>query len=218
MRKIQLALLTASLAAAACAAPPDGQPPIESKTAKAVIAPPGAGFIEKVHYDGTGCPARSFTNNVSEDKQAVTSVFSAFSAEISAAAAPEDATSNCLITMEVNVPAGFQYSLESVHHRGYLSLEAAGMTASRQSLYMISGSPVHLTPPARFTGPFNDNFEHGDVESTENAPAVWSPCGGGQVLWIATQTQLHNGGRSSRQGLMVIDSIDTELEWKACPQ
>jgi hypothetical protein len=79
---------------------------------------------------------------------------------------------------------------------------------------MISGSPVHVTPPVRYQGPISDNVQHADVGP--EAPGVWSPCGGGQALWIAAQTQVSNGGRESREGQLTIDSIDTELQWRRC--
>ena len=89
------------------------------------------------------------------------------------------------------------------------------MTASRQSLYVISGSPVHVTPPARWKGEASDDYNQADVGP--GRPGVWSPCGGGQLLYVATQTEVNNGGRGSRGGLLTVDTIDTELQWKTCP-
>jgi hypothetical protein len=208
MRKTSLALLTALLSAGCMAAPAS---PTEQNTAKAAAPPPGAGFIEKVDYTGTGCEG-SATTGISPDKQAVTSIFSDFVASSGPGAAPELATRNCLIMMDVKVPSGWQYSLESVDYRGFAGLER-DVTASRQSLYVISGSSVHVTPVARFKGEINDDYTHGDVGP--DAPGRWSPCGGGQVLWIATQTAVNTGGRE-RSGQLAVDTIDTELQWRRC--
>lgn len=211
MRKIPLALLTALLATA-CTAPPDDQSP-EQKVAKAAAAAPaGAGSIEGVTYTGTGCEG-SATTSLSPDKQVATSLFSAFVASVGPGSPPEAATRNCLVMMQINVPSGWSYSLESVDYRGFTALERE-VTASRQALYMISGSPVHVTPPARFTGEIEDNYNHSDVGP--DAPGVWSPCGGGQVLWIATQTEVKTGGRQGRAGQLTVDSMDTELQWRRC--
>lgn len=213
MRTISLALLSALLAAA-CTAAPDAVSLAEERLARAAAAAPaGAGFIESVEYTGTGCPEKSATLAFSPDKQVVTSIFSAFIAVGGGGSDPAAATRHCLLMMQVNVPPGWSYSLESVDHRGFAGLQS-DVTASRQSLYMISGSPVHVTPPATFKGAADADFTHGDVGPT--APAVWSPCGGGQLLWIATQTGVKNGSRS-RGGQIALDTIDTELQWRRCP-
>jgi len=212
MPKIPLALLTALLATA-CTAVPDDQSITERQVAEAVAAPEGAGFIDKVEYAGTGCPPGSTTSGISPDKQAVTSIFSAFIADKGGASNPEAAKRHCLVMMEINVPAGWSYSLESVDYRGFAGLQGE-VTATRRSLYLISGSPVHVTKPATLKGVLDDNFTHPDVGPT--APGVWSPCGGGQVLWVATQIEVNNSARPSRTGLLALDTVDTELQWRRC--
>jgi hypothetical protein len=214
MRKSALALSIALLATA-CTAAPEAHAPIESQAAKAVApAPEGAGSIESVEYVGTGCPAGSTTTGLSPDKQVATSIFSSFVASAGPGTPPGDASKNCLMTLQINVPEGWQYSLESVHHRGFAGLER-NVTASRQSLYIISGNPAQVTPPAQFQGETTDDYTHEDV-GPDNG--VWSPCGGGQVLYAATQIEVDNRGRSGRGGQLTVDTIDTELQWKTCPK
>ena len=213
MRKISIALVTALLATA-CAAAPEDQTGTEQTTRKATApAPEGAGSIESVSYTGTACNATSTSTSISPDKQAVTSIFSDFIAAAGAGTPPAQAKRNCIVMMDVKVPAGWQYSLESIDYRGFAGLDR-DVTASRQSLYVISGSPVHVTPQARFKGEISDNYEHNDV--SPDAPGVWSPCGGGQTLWIATQTEVNNGNRAARGGQLAVDSLDTELQWRRC--
>ena len=43
-----------------------------------------------------------------------------------------------------------------------VSLEAR-VTASRRSVYLISGSPILATPTARFKGPTDDDYTQEDV-------------------------------------------------------
>jgi hypothetical protein len=213
MRKISIALVSALLASA-CAAAPEDRTATEQTTSKATVpAPPGSGTIESVSYEGTGCESGTTTTAISEDGQAVTSIFSAFVAAAGGATPAAQAKLNCITMMQVKVPAGWQYSLESIDYRGFAGL-GAEVSASRQSLYVISGSPVHVTPLARIKGEFSDNYEHNDV--SPEAPGVWSPCGGGQMLWIATQVEVNNGNRAAREGQMTVDSLDTELQWRRC--
>jgi hypothetical protein len=205
MRDMAMALLTA-LFATACTAGADAQS-LQQRAATTAV-PDGAGFIESVDYAGTGCEAAGVASGISPDKQVVTSIFSAF---VAATGGPT-AKLNCLVMMQINVPPGWSYSLESVDYRGFAGLESE-VTASRQSLYMISGSPVHVTPRARWKGVMKD-YTQGDVGPS--APGVWSPCGGGQLLWIATQIEVSNGARPSGSGQLTVDTIDTELQWRRC--
>jgi hypothetical protein len=76
---------------------------------------------------------------------------------------------------------------------------------------VISGSPVHATPAVRFKGAIDDGYNQADVGP--DAPGAWAPCGGGQVLWVAAQTEV--AGKSGT-GVLGIDSIDTELQWRRC--
>lgn len=204
-----LALLIAPLLA--CVAPPDDAS--LSRQAAQAAALEETGFIENVTYAGTGCPEKSASSGLSPDKQVVTSIFSAFVAQKGPVAPPAEATRNCLVMLDINVPAGWQYSLESVHYRGFAGLEA-DVTATRRSLYMISGSKLHVTAPASFKGATDKDYTHEDVGPTK--PGVWSPCGGGQALWVATQIEVSNSARPSRSGQLTVDTIDTELQWRRC--
>ena len=211
--------LSIALLATACTAAPEAQAPVEPQAAKAAAtetagpAPDGAGSIESIDYHGNGCPAGSTSTGVSPDKQAATSIFSSFVAVAGPGTAPGDESRDCLMIVHVDVPAGWQYSLESVHHRGFAGLDR-NVDGSRQSLYLISGSPAHVTPPGRWQGEVSDDYTDEDV-GPDNG--VWSPCGGGQLLYIATQLEVDNHGRAARGGQLTVDTIDTELQWKTCP-
>jgi hypothetical protein len=207
MHKTSLALAAALFAA--CTAAPD--PSTERQVAKAA-QPPGAGGIESIKYVGTGCEVGT-TTDISEDKQAVTSIYSQFVADAGSGADPANVTKNCLIMMQIDVPAGWQYSIETAVDRGFVGIER-DVTATRQSLYMISGIPAYVVPTARFKGEMSDGYEMIDVSAEK--PWSWSPCGGGQALWIATQVEVKNANRQ-RGGLITVDSSDAELQWRRCP-
>jgi hypothetical protein len=214
MRKTRLIsiLLMALVPVAACTPASDGPSGSERVLNRATAAPADAGFIESVEYFGTGCEGTA-ASAFSPDNQVVTSSFSTFVASTEPGADPAAAARNCLIMMKINVPAGWSYSLESVDYRGFVSLRD-GVTASRRSLYLISGSPIHVTPTTRFNGEIIDDYATADV--SPEAPRQWSPCGGGQALWVATQTEVDNHGDTTADGQLTVDSIDTELQWRRC--
>jgi hypothetical protein len=213
MSKTPLVLLiAAALVPAACAQAPGDAGPAERAQGRATAAAPGeGGFIESVEYRGTGCGGNSATTALSPDNQVATSTFSDFLASSGAGISPADASRNCLLMLKINVPGGWSYSLESVDIRGFADLPS-GVTATRKSVYVISGSPIHSTPTARFKGQISNDYNDADVSPEK--PGEWSPCGGGQLLWIATQTEI--GGHGKDAAVLSIDSIDTELQWRRC--
>jgi Domain of unknown function (DUF4360) len=206
MRKTPLAVLTALLFASACGGEVD-ESSMDPDVAESAATAAGPGFIVNASYVGTGCPKGSTTTGLSLDKQAATSIFSGFIT--SPTPSGEKVSRNCLTTMKINVPRGWSYALESVDVRGFADLPK-GVTASRQSVYVITGSPVLAPPVSRVRGAISDDYNQADVGPA--APSPWSPCGGGQVLRIATQTEVTGRGT----GQFTIDSIDTELKWRRC--
>jgi hypothetical protein len=210
MSKSPLVLLIAAFLPAACTQAPGG--PSERAAANATAAPGEGGTIEGVEYHGTGCEGGSAVTAVSPDNLAVTSTFSDFVASTGDGTTPDDASRNCLLMMKIDVPQGWSYSLESVDIRGFANLPA-GVTATRKSLYLISGSAVHTTPTARFKGQISNDYNDADVSPEK--PGEWSPCGGGQMLWIGTQIEIAGKNRDAG-AVLSIDSIDTELQWRRC--
>jgi len=209
MRKTALAVLTTLLFATACGVEvvesSTGDPEVAEATATAASA--GPGFIVNASYVGTGCPKGSATTGLSLDRQAATSLFSSFVS--SPTPAGVKVTRNCLTTMKIKVPRGWSYTLESVDVRGFADLEE-GVSASRQSVYVIAGSPVLAPSISRVRGAISDDYNQADVGPS--APGPWSPCGGGQSLRIATQTEVTGRGT----GQFTVDSVDTELRWRRC--
>jgi hypothetical protein len=218
MRTTPLAVLAAFLIAPACMpvppeAPASAPPETASTAAKVSAAPEAKGSIESIEYAGSGCDESTTTTAISPDGQASTSIFSAFVASVEPDSDPDEAAKSCVLIMKVKVPAGWSYTFNNVIYRGFAGLEE-DVTATRQSLYFISGSPAHVTPTAEFEGEINDNYTHADVNP--DAPGEWSPCGGGQQAWIVTQTEVDNSEDEDRGGQLTVDSLDTELRWKRC--
>jgi hypothetical protein len=171
------------------------------------------GGLESIESAGTGCDPSGTTTAISGDKQASTTIFDAFVAAADPIVDPEEASKNCVLIVHVKVPAGWSYSFENVIYRGFAGLQRR-VTASRRSIYLIAGSPAHVTDPAEIDGPVDDDYQHDDI--SPEAPGEWSPCGGGQLAWIATQTEVDNHGNDNRTGQITVDTIDTLLRWRRC--
>jgi hypothetical protein len=112
----------------------------------------------------------------------------------------------------VNVPAGWSYNLDAVDFRGFAGLDAA-VTGHRQATYLVRGGRPHATAPVAFPGGAEaGDYAQRDVDANTLG---WSPCGGGQDLWIGVSLALQSGDPTANATLN-IDSIDGELSWKEC--
>ena len=221
MKTASLALLTAALAVPAACAPPPGSPaeaaPLaetgDSTLAQARAADAQPGRFERVDYLGNACSEESATTAISPDGQAVTSIFSAFVAAAGPGTPAEQASLGCLMLARVEVPPGWQYSIESLDTRGFVSLED-DVDAELRALYIISGNPARNPPPRTFEGEVAENYIQSDVGP--GAPSGWSECGEGQDLWIAMRAEVDNSDDDDSEGQLTVDSIDTELQWRRC--
>ena len=210
MSRALLVAFTASIAVAACGASPVESEPITTDQialSRSRGASPNPGSFAGVDYLGDGCPGGSTTTAISPDGQAVTSTFSAFTA------ATDDGSGSrgCLMQVRINAAAGWSYRLDSVDHRGFVSLDD-GARATRQSVYVVPDNRPLAPAPATFHGEHQDDFNDREV-----APETfgWSACGGGQTVLIATRISV--GSATGKSGLIALDSTDTVLSWKRCP-
>lgn len=134
--KISVALLTL---ATLCAAAPSPQ---------ASTTPPNSQVeIQEISYGGTGCPDKSATGLLSDDRTTLTLLFDRYIVE----SGPDIPASNrrkfCQLQMKIRYPGGFQYSIFGADYRGYASLQP-NVTGTVQSTYYFSGQQNqvrHLT-------------------------------------------------------------------------
>jgi hypothetical protein len=221
MSKTTLSALLALLATAACSAPggtASDQPSDVTTLAahgskKKAPAADHQGTITGVEYHGDGCPANANTTGISGDGEAVTSVFSAFFTSAGDGTSDGDQTRACLLDVKVDVPAGWQYRLNAADVRGYADLDS-GVTGTRSSTYLIIGSAPIAPAPAHFSGG-TGGADYGQRDVAPDSPAVWSPCGRGQDLWIGVNLSL-DGPATAATSTLTIDSIDNELAWRTC--
>jgi hypothetical protein len=223
MKTAPLALLTAILLPAACApgpasAPQAGLPaaaapePASTLAAARAADAQGPGKLERVDTVGEAC-GDSAASSISPDGQAFTTIFSDFVAAAGPNTPPEQASRGCLLLVRVDVPAGWQYSIESLDYRGFASLQD-DVTASRSTFYVISGSDARSPDPVELEGPFEEDFNHADVGP--DAPSGWSRCGEGQNLWIAARAEVDNSEDDDNEGFLALDSVDGEVQWRRC--
>jgi len=182
---------------------------------------PGAVTINRLTYNGTGCPLGTLAVNVSEDRGALTTTFTELVAESGPGISLSAGRKNCVISMTLGVPAGWQYTLGSAYLRGFVALDAGVREPFSTSAFFAGAGAT-----ARFQNIKNGPYE-GDLvasDPTAFAGLPWSPCNQAREVLFNTSVRVARvSGNSSVRGLFTNDSVDGEvtevvgLAWRRCP-
>lgn len=178
--------------------------------------------IKKIQYNGTGCPLGTVAKNVSEDKTAFTLTFSEFVAESGPNISLSAGRKNCVATVVLNVPGGWQFSIADFYYRGFIALDL-GVSAEHSASYFFEGQGQTGKFAATKTGPFDNDYVFHDQVGLGSQ--VWSPCGVERALNINASIRVANTNTTkypSARGLITNDSIDGQITqiwgitWRRC--
>lgn len=184
---------------------------------------PSNAYFAKVNAFGSGCLPGTWEAGISPDGKAFTLTFNAYEAVVD----PGQATSikDCTISIDLQTPPGFSFSVSSFYYQGYADLDEPGMTAKQSAKYYFRGNPV----PARelrteLSGPFSDSYMFSDHIGL--ADLVWSPCGASRTLNALTRIVVKNNQAKTGSGYVNTAVADGEirtplkftfgLDWKQC--
>jgi hypothetical protein len=179
--------------------------------------------IENIAYKGSGCLKEdSASINISDDKQAFTVTFSEFAAQTGPFLTPLDGRKQCNLTLDLNIPAGWQFSIASFNFRGYVGLDQ-GIVAEHSATYYLQGDARQQKFASVTQGPYADEYVYTDnigIGST-----VWSKCGVKRALNINTAITVRNTDKNAfpnATGFIANDSIDGLIQqvygltWRQC--
>lgn len=178
--------------------------------------------IKKIIYNGTGCPLGSVAQNVSDDKQAFTLTFSQFVAEAGPGISLAAGRKNCIATVVLNIPSGWQYSIANFFYRGFLALDE-GIKSEHSVDYSFEGQGTTSRFAKNETGPFESDYVYSDTIGIQTN--VWSPCGVDRALNLNTKIRVSNSNPTlypNSTGLITNDSIDGQITqvfgitWRRC--
>ncbi|MFW7380677.1 MAG: DUF4360 domain-containing protein [Oligoflexus sp.] len=175
--------------------------------------------ISRISYNGSGCPLGTVNENVSTDRQAFTLTFSEYAAEAGPTLALSAQRRNCQVTVDLNFPSGWSYSIVSIDYRGFAFLDR-GVRGTHAASYYFQGQGQTARSSTTLRGFFNDSYFVRDVLGL-NA-VVWSPCGARRALNINSEVRVDNRFNRNAEGLMTVDSIDGQvihtynLAWRRC--
>ncbi|GBG66728.1 hypothetical protein CBR_g68712 [Chara braunii] len=179
-------------------------------------ASPEAGTVKITgfQYAGDGCPPGSAEGAVSDDGQAITVMFSKYTASTDAGL--DGLRKKCTVTVNLSYPPGFRYHLGTVTMRGYAKLDA-GVTGTAQTSYYISGTTGTARAQRVIAGSFDDNYEFTDKFGV----VAYSQCNVVRDLNLNSEVRL-NPGKPAKSGLMTVDAQDLKLTqefaiiWESC--
>lgn len=171
-------------------------------------------YIKDFTASGSGCAAGTFEKNLSPDKKAFTITYSDFYAEIGPNSSPANMRKNCAVTLNLNIPAGYQYTVGKFNYRGFISVDPL-VRAEMKTLYFFQGNGGQGEYTRTQDGPFNDTFVYEDLVglSTNYVPETWSPCNVQRALTLNPTISLSKlpGAPFNAAGTITNDSIDGEL-------
>ena len=190
---------------------------LASSAAFADVPPSGAVYVNGISAGGSGCAQNTFSTYLSEDQQAFTLMFDAYTAVQSRGSNPMAARSFCNINLDLHIPHGWQFTIFKVDYRGYASIDA-GLRGVVQSSYRFSGGPSTRNLTQTLVGPVSTDYLKSDTVGITSE--VWSPCGISRALNIKSEVRLE--GNRNASGLLTVDTIDGEfkqiyaLKWRRC--
>jgi len=175
-------------------------------------------YIRGIKYGGTGCPQGSTSIIISPNRDTFTLIFDKYVASIGPGVDITETRKNCQISVDLQYPGGFQYSLFSADYRGFIGLDK-GVSGTQKSTYYFAGRYPQPSTETTWHGPIRkDYFLHDVLPLTS---IIWSPCGKSEPLNINSQIRLHSSDKSA-SGLMTTDSVDGKVkfivgvQWQSC--
>ena len=193
---------------------------------------PGTVGIKSVQFSGVSCPKQGARVDISQDRQAMTVLFSDFRAEVPAnwtGRPPAGRRVACAVIVTFSVPNGFKAAFDSVEARGFLNLEGSGTYSTHDVKYAVSnvrfGNGVSARTQRiaydRFTGPYSNDFE----QLTQVPQVVMDrvPCSvrGELTTMIVLDYNVFSNQRG-KGALITVDTLDGVLReelgirWERC--
>ncbi|RVD84817.1 uncharacterized protein DFL_003156 [Arthrobotrys flagrans] len=188
-------------------------PALAAPAAGVISAPPDVS-IDKIIYGGTGCPRDSAYVNLASDKQSFTAYFGRFTAFINTDSI-RDARKFCQLSLAVNVPAGWQFTVVQTSFTGYANL-GPNVVATHTSTAYFAGSTDEQSFSTPIYGPTDRDFS---IQSTSIVgTGGWSPCGTQSLLNIKSELRLSGDGYGAIRETKATGNVSRiyALQWRTC--
>ncbi len=123
--------------------------------------PPSA-VVTNVQIDGSGCDASNASAIMTQDLNYLSVLYDRFSAQIGRGTENPDAKSiekRCTILVDVNVPRGWMFDIDSIEYKGYVELPNKLAVAYQVATAEIAGGKGSVGFEQKlFNGPRSENY------------------------------------------------------------
>ncbi|KAF9523961.1 hypothetical protein CPB83DRAFT_862019 [Crepidotus variabilis] len=174
--------------------------------------PPGFN-ITSLTYAGNACPPGSTEFFVSNDRSAITGVFSDFFAETGPSVDPTLNNRSCQVSLNVHVPVGYRFSAANIAYNGLVDL-GDEVVANFFATYSLEGRKASAYSP--YTGPVSSGSGSHYRRTDEFDFDAQTTCGGDVVLYVEPSLKVDNTAIPSESALLTADTIDLNLFWRKC--
>lgn len=180
----------------------------------------GAAQFTDFNTHGNGCPDGSAS--YLPTATAFTVLFDSYVATAGQGAPQGDAVKSCFVNAKVTVPAGWQFAIDTVDYRGFVSVQK-GAGALMGSWFLMSGKGTADFGASResvFKGPSQVDYTRRDQHIGLEAKR-WTACGGGKYD-VTLFSYIFLASVNKAQAYMSVDSADgagslkTAVTWRKC--
>jgi hypothetical protein len=189
----------------------------------ATLAPLASDFAVSVVPTGSGCPAGTWTGDISPGGLSFTVAFSAYELSVSprtmTSPGSEKAEAECKLTITFNPTSDVQYSVGEFAVSGYAYLEP-GVKARVVTSYKFSNTPERIKEHKELEAPSPTQAYDQDFLLTDDAIALpdgeWTKCRKRELLKLNTRMVVKNP-MAKKSGYIVLAAIDGELTVRVRP-
>ncbi|TDD86805.1 DUF4360 domain-containing protein [Actinomadura rubrisoli] len=194
-------------------------PVLTALPSAAAPVPPDNVSVDVVSVDGSGCPAGTSSVAISNDKTSFTVSYSDFLVYASGNAPPAASRKNCHMTVRVNAPDRWTYSVSGVDHQGFAGLESGASAVEWTDIYFLGG-PQNEPIGGVLKGQYLNEWIFFDRVSPRRM--TWKPCGDDRDLNINTELRLDAGSSDDDKMSFVSmgsthGSASSLFTWRYCP-
>lgn len=213
------AVLTATLLVSAlgpagsssAAADQNGQPALPTR-------PPAGAAATVTGLTGTGCPADATHTTTETGGGRITTTFDRYTAQVGPQVAATEARKSCQITLGVEVPARYRFSVTQWDLRGTARMEKGATAVEQASLYFAGQVPTAFSSHS-LSGPVDGSWQFTEVNDLANLQ--YSGCGTHADLYVSTALQISGGSSDTAKatsliamGPIVVDI--SSFAWQPC--
>ncbi|KAK4246217.1 hypothetical protein C7999DRAFT_15661 [Corynascus novoguineensis] len=200
-------LLLAGAAAAAVITPPRGN------TLGLVSPAPGEIKILNVTAIGSGCPAGHAFVNVDATGTIFDVAFDEYIVSAGPGTSVSDSRKNCRISINLEFPSGYQFSVIETRFTGYASL-SEGQTGTCRAGYTFSGdNSQEVVFQKNIVAPYEDNYNLLAGVGVES----FSRCGSTTaILNVNSEIRITPISTPNKGTMTVRNPYKAKLQWRRC--